>query len=74
MGGKLTKFRGHEGINENHESFYPRKFLAVRYIGSIGSIGPVILVNVYNYVKRTGHETHDKIAMITGATLGLQSN
>ena len=26
------------------------------------------------YVKRTGHETHDKIATITGATLGLQSN
>ena len=32
MGGKLIKFRGHEGINENHESFYPRKFLAVRYL------------------------------------------
>ena len=31
MGGKLTKFRGHKGITENHESFYPRKFLAVRY-------------------------------------------
>ena len=30
VGGKLTKFRGHEGINEKHESFYPRKFLAVR--------------------------------------------
>ena len=26
------------------------------------------------YVKRTGHETHDKIATITGVTLGLQSN
>ena len=26
------------------------------------------------YVKRTDHETHDKIATITGATLGLQSN
>ena len=31
VGGKLTKFRGHKGITENHESFYPRKFLAVRY-------------------------------------------
>ena len=31
VGGKLTKFRGHEGINKKHESFYPRKFLAVRY-------------------------------------------
>ena len=31
VGGKLTKFRGHEGINEIHETFYPRKFLAVRY-------------------------------------------
>ena len=26
------------------------------------------------YVKRTGHETHDKIAIITGGTLGLKSN
>ena len=26
------------------------------------------------YVKRTGHETHDKIATITGATFGLKSN
>ena len=26
------------------------------------------------YVKCTGHETHNKIATITGATLGLQSN
>ena len=26
------------------------------------------------YVKRTGHETHDKITTITGVTLGLQSN
>ena len=26
------------------------------------------------YIKRTDHETHDKIATITGATLGLQSN
>ena len=34
MGGKLTKFRGHKEITENHESFYPRKFLAV-YIYSI---------------------------------------
>ena len=24
-------------------------------------------------VKRTGHETHDKIATITGATLGLHA-
>ena len=31
VGGKLTKFRGHEGITENHESFYPRKLLAVWY-------------------------------------------
>ena len=32
MGGKLTKFRGQEVITENHESFYPRKFLVVRYM------------------------------------------
>ena len=31
VGKKLTKFRGHIEIIENHESFYPRKFLAVRY-------------------------------------------
>ena len=31
VGGKLTKFRGHKEITENHESFYPRKFLAIRY-------------------------------------------
>ena len=37
VGGKLTKFRGHEGINENHESFYPRKFLAVRYLVANGN-------------------------------------
>ena len=36
VGGKLTKFRGHEKINEKHESFYPRKFLAVRYSTSVG--------------------------------------
>ena len=35
MGGKLTKFRGHKEITENHESFYPRKFLAVRYLNQI---------------------------------------
>ena len=26
------------------------------------------------YVKYTGHEMHDKIAIITWATLGLKSN
>ena len=26
------------------------------------------------YVKPTGHETHDKIATITGSTLGLKSH
>ena len=26
------------------------------------------------YVKHTGHETHDKISIITGGTLGLESN
>ena len=31
VGGKLTKFRGHEGINKKHESFYPQNFLALRY-------------------------------------------
>ena len=35
VGGKLTKFRGHKGITENHKSFYPRKFLAVRYINKM---------------------------------------
>ena len=30
VGGKLTNFRGHKKITENHESFYPRKFLAMR--------------------------------------------
>ena len=29
VGGKLTKFHGHEGITENHESFYSRKFLSM---------------------------------------------
>ena len=28
VGGKLTNFRGHKKITENHKSFYPRKFLA----------------------------------------------
>ena len=32
VGGKLTKFGGHNGITENRESFYLRKFLAVRYV------------------------------------------
>ena len=27
VGGKLTKFRGHKGIIENHESFIPEIFL-----------------------------------------------
>ena len=41
----------------------------------IGSIGTVILVNVYMlYVKRTGHEMHDKIVTITGVILGLTNN
>ena len=31
VGRKLTKFRGRKEIIENHESFYPRKFLAVWY-------------------------------------------
>ena len=26
------------------------------------------------YIKHLGHETHDKIAIIAGATLGLKSN
>ena len=41
MGGKLTKFRGHEGISEKHESFYLRKFLAVRYVGYIPQQNPL---------------------------------
>ena len=39
----------------------------------IGSIGTVILVNVY-YVKRTGHEMYDKIVTITGVILDLTNN
>ena len=34
MSGKLTKFRGHEGITENHRSFIPENFL--RYVLYIG--------------------------------------
>ena len=29
VGGKLTNFRGHKKITENHESFYTQNFLAV---------------------------------------------
>ena len=47
VGGKLTKFRGYKGtrkgITENHESFYPRKFLAVRY---------KVILNEYCYAAR----------------------
>ena len=32
VGGKLTKFRGHEEITENHESFIPENFRSIRYI------------------------------------------
>ena len=32
VGEKLTKFQSHKEITENHESFYPQKFLAVQYV------------------------------------------
>ena len=36
---------------------------------------PVILINIYMLIyKHTGHETHDKIAKITRAILGLKCN
>ena len=48
------------------------KLPITKLLNDIGSIGPVILVNIY--FKCTGHEMHSKIATITEATFGLKSN
>ena len=50
VGGKLIKFRGHEGITENHESFYPQNFPAVRYINIYTYIHTYIHTYIYIYI------------------------
>ena len=51
--GKLTKFCGHEGINENHESIYLQKFLAVRYENSAATISGYSLPNFIIWISNT---------------------
>ena len=66
MGGKLTKFCGHEVITKNHESFIPENFLPYGILVTIVKIISSILVG--NSTKATMVDSQDLLKSALLAT------